>query len=141
MARSSGRRRFLFWNQSGPSGSGDVSVEEDCTVEEPVPESPAKPPIATKSELETVPPGRALVRSPSRNSLPPEPQPHILDQVGAYSYPRIAPPSFSVLPTLVFPSIPREPYVTLSSLGTERFQLSDVTVGELDMKLYAFRCR
>jgi len=115
-------------------------VEDGYPVEGAVPELPTNVSIATtiQPEPEAVPPVRALVHSLGPNELPPEPR-YTLNEVGAYNPPRIALPSFSVLSTLVFPSIPREPRATFSFLGAERFQISDATHGELDMKLYAFR--
>ena len=87
---------------------------------------------------ESVPPVRALIRSLGPNSHPrlppPEPRPpQALNQVGARD-PTFT--RFSVLPTIVFPSIPPEPQVTLSLLTPERFQLSDAVQSELAMKLY-----
>ena len=112
-----------------------------CSVDETIPEVLTKVSVATitQSESEAVPPGRALAYSLSRNEPPPGPRPCTFNEVAAHNPPRIALPPFSVLSTLVFPRIPREPRVTLSFLGAERFQLSDATQGELDMKLYAFR--
>lgn len=50
-------------------------------------------------------------------------------------------PSFSALLSRTLHKIPPEPHVTLLSLGAERFQLSDVTLGELDMMLCVSRTR
>ena len=115
-------------------------MEDGCPAEGAVTEFSTKLSIATiQPEPRTVPPVRALVRSPGPNEVPPEPRPYTLNEVGAYNPPRIVLPSFSVLSALVFPSIPREPHATFSLLGAERFQISNATQGELDMKLYAFR--
>ena len=64
------------------------------------------------------------------------PQLRALNAAGAQGPPHVILPPFSVLLSLIHPRIPPEPHVTLSFLGAERFQLSDVALGELDMKLY-----
>ena len=46
--------------------------------------------------------------------------------------------TFSLLPSLQFPSIPRQPHTPLSFSGPERFQISDMTSLELDFKLCVF---
>ena len=47
---------------------------------------------------------------------------------------QLTPPS--VLPSLWFPSVPRQLHTPLSSLGPERFQVSDTASSELDMALW-----
>lgn len=90
---------------------------------------------------EAVPPARALVRTLGYNNLPPypppEPRPCTSSRVTTHSSSRVT--SFSVLSSLIFPRIPPEPHVPLSSLGAERFQISEAVLGELDMKLYVSR--
>jgi len=106
------------------------------------PRPPRLPPIATIIGLppETVPPARALTRSSAHNSLPPStppsPRPYTLNEVGT-----VALPPFSVISSLIFPGVLPEPHVTLSSLGGERFQLSDTALGDLDMMLCVSRVR
>lgn len=138
--RPFGHPQFLFWSGPGPSSSRDVSTYGYCATGAVVPEFPTKVPVATITqsgpELEAFPPARALIDLPRRNT---EPQPHTSNEVRTHNPPQITLPSFSVLSTLIFPRIPHEPHVTLSSLGAERFQLSDAALGELDMKLYASR--
>lgn len=47
-------------------------------------------------------------------------------------------PSFSLLPSLRLPSVPRQLHTSLSFLGSEHFQISDITSSGLDLKLCAF---
>lgn len=138
--RLSGHAKFVFWNGPVPSGSKDVSTQGcPAVLEVPGPPTKIHAAIITQSEPEAVPPARALVRSLGHNSLPsctpPEPRIHTLSQVKTHSPPQTILPPFSVLSSLLFPKILPGPHVTLSSLGAERFQLSGVALGELDMKL------
>lgn len=137
--RLSNRTQFTFLIEPGPSSLANVAPpghQQDTTA---VRSAPAEQPVVInpRSIPEPVPPARALIHSVGRNSHPPfpppEPRPLVLNQVRARN-PTL--PRLSVLPTLVFPSIPPEPHLTLSSLGPERFQLSDPDQGELDMRLY-----
>jgi len=139
--RPPGPTQFLLWNGPDPSSSGYVSAHECCAVGEAVPEFPTQPPVATITQPgpEAVPPAQALINPLGHNSPLLELQPHKFNAVRTHSPPRITLPPFSVLSALVFSRIPHEPRVTLSFLGAERFQLSDAALGELDMKLYAFR--
>lgn len=143
--RPSNHPEFVFWEEPGPAGSRDVSIQDRRAVGEMAPELPVKahvhaPIIITQSELEKVPPARALIHSLSPNRppfpIPHEPRPHTSSEVGTYNPPRITLPPFSVLFSFLFPEIPPEPHVPLSLLGAEGLQLSDATLGELDMKLY-----
>ncbi|KAF9645625.1 hypothetical protein BDM02DRAFT_491555 [Thelephora ganbajun] len=140
--RPSSHHQFLFWNKPNSSSSSDTFARERWTVEEAVPQISTKAPVATitQSNPEAVPPARALIHSLSHLPpyKPPEPQPHTLNGVRTHDPTRITLPPFSLLSTLIFPGIPPEPHVALSSLGPERFQLSDTALEELDMK---FRLR
>ena len=111
----------------------------------------AVPGFPTKSLVTTItkPPPRPTPLahvyddSPGYNSLqswaPPEPQIRALREPERHTHPRIILPPFSVLLSHLSPTIPPEPHVTLSSLGAERFQLSEAALGDLDMKLYVSR--
>ena len=46
--------------------------------------------------------------------------------------------TFSLLPSLRFPSIPRQLHTPLSFSGPEHFQISDITSSELEFKLCVF---
>jgi len=67
------------------------------------------------------------------------PQQHALNAAEAHGPPHVILPPLSVLLSLTRSRIPPEPYGTLPFLGPERFQLSEVALGELDMKLYVSR--
>jgi len=136
-----GRSQFLFWNGFYPSKSRD-SFQGRWAAREAVPESPANQPVATVTQFlpEAAPPAPALIRTLTCGGLspgaPPEPQPCSIDESRTAW---ITLPPSSVLFTLMFPSIIPEPHFTLSFLGAERLQLSDVALGGLDMKLYVSR--
>ena len=115
--------------------STEVSAREYLTVENVAHRVPPATSVGTNSRPEIVPPGRALIRSPGHNSQPPESRPPIPHEVRT----RNPLPPYSVLSTLIFPSIPPEPRITLESLGSERFQLFDVVQNELEMKLYVLQ--
>jgi len=136
--RLPGHAQFLFWNELFPSSSRD-SFRGRWGTRGAVPESPANSSVATVTQLlpEAVPPAPALIPPLSCGGLspgaPPEPQSSTIEESRT---PRVTLPPSSVLFSLMFPSIIPEPHFTLSLLGTERLQLSDVALGELDMKLY-----
>ncbi|KAF9645913.1 hypothetical protein BDM02DRAFT_389138 [Thelephora ganbajun] len=83
-----------------------------------------------------------LVRSLVTNRLSPYtssgPRPHMFGALRAHGLPPITLPSFSAISSLIFPRDPTNPHVILSFPGTERFQLSDTALGDLNMK---FRLR
>ena len=133
--------QFLFWNGPDPSGSKDTHTR--WVVREAVSEPPTNLlPVATKTQLppEMVLPVRALViHSLAHNSLLPSGPPPHANEVRRYNLPRVALPSFSAVSSLVIPTIPPESHDTSPPLGAGRFQLSDVALGDLDMKLYVSR--
>lgn len=136
--------RFTFLIQPIPSSSTNDTTQEHSPVEKvvrPVPTDRTSVASGTRPIPESVPPASALLHSLGRNSQPvfppPEPRTHFLNQVRVRD-PQI-PRRLSVLPTLIFPSIPPEPHITLSFLGAEHFQLSDVARSQLDLKLYVCR--
>ena len=143
--RLSGEPQFVLWHKPCPSSSSDSSSQGCWDTGEAVPEFPANPPVTTVTQFLPAPPERALIRPLGSAGLPPntppEPRPLTTDEVGTHNPPRITLPPFSVLFSLMFPSILPEPHFTLSLLGAERLQLSDVALGELDMKLYVSRAR
>ena len=147
-SRPSNHPEFVFWEEPGLAGSRGVSIQDRRVIGEMAPELPVTThvqaaTIITQSEPEKVPPARALIHSLGPTSplspIPPEPRPHTSSEVGTYNPPRITLPPFSVLSSFLFPEIPPEPHVPLSFLGAEGLQLSDATLGELDMKLYVSR--
>ena len=135
--------RFVTWDGPNPSGSNDVTVQEHEIVGG-FPEAFIESALVAiaKPTPETIPSARALIRSFGRDStsshLSPNPQPHTIDDAKAQCAPRTLLPPVSVLSSLRSPRVPPEPHITLLSLGTGRFQLSDAALGELDMKLYVF---
>ena len=137
----SGHPQLLYWDDPGPSRLEDVSTQDRRTVGEAGPQSPTDSVITTRLPPKTAPPAQPPIHSlghgssPSCGSL----RPQALDLIETHNTSRV--PPFSVLLSLVFPKIPPEPHVPLSLLGAERFQLSDVAQGELDMKLYVSRVR
>jgi hypothetical protein len=102
-------------------------------------------PVATRTQLpsETVPAARALIRPLGHDSppsyTPPLTQPHTFDEVKKHKVYRVTLPPFSATSSLVFSIIPPGPHVALSALGTGQFQLSDVALRDLNMKLYVSR--
>ena len=135
--------QFTFLIEPCPSSSTDPTPQEHWAVANLAQDAPPEQPVVTTntgSILKLAPPACALIRSFGRNSRPPlsplESPPHILNQVPTRNSTL---PHFSVLNSLVFPTIPQEPHVTFSFLCPERFQLSDPVKGELDMKLYVYR--
>ena len=130
----------LSFDDPDPSCSEDA--HERWAIGEAVSESPTNqlPPSVSMSQLqpETVPPARALICPPAYNSLPadtpPGPRPRTFDGTGSHS--RVILPPFSAISSLIFPGIQPQPHVVLSSPGNGRFQLSDVALGDLNMKLY-----
>ena len=129
--------QFLSWDGFGPSGSRDVYRRE--AVEEMISEPPtSQPPVSVRTRLapETVPPGRMLIRPLAYSLLfctPPGPRPRTLNDIMTHNFSQVTLPPFSVISS---PSVPPGPHVILSSLGAGGFQLSDVSLGELNMKLY-----
>ena len=132
--------RFSYWKSPNPPNPMDATSQERQAVGSVAQLAPILTPGATSSRLGPIlaaPPERALIHPLGRN-FPPRPsesRPQVLNPVRTRG-PTL--PSFSVLSTLVFPGIPPEPRLTLSSLGADRFQLSDVIISELDTKLYVF---
>lgn len=100
-----------------------------------------RPPVSTRTRTlpEIVPPDRALIRTPAYGNVlfytPPGLHPPALNEIMKHNLSRITLPSFSAVSSLVSPSIPPGFRVTLSSLGAGGFQLSDVALEELSMKL------
>ena len=137
----SGHLQFLIWNKPGPSSLEDVPARWRWPNEEGIPGFPTKTASPTIPQQAPVPPARALIHIPGRNSPSFSVQPKALDDTKTQNPPRVVLPPFSALLSLIFPRIPPEPHVTLSFLGAERFQISDVALGELDMKLYVSRTR
>ena len=104
--------------------------------------SPPPVPTQTRIQPEIIPPVRALTRTPAHNVLsytPPGLHPLVLNEIMRHNLSRLTLPPFSAVSPLVFPSIPPGSHVTLSSLGAGGFQLSDVALGELSMKLCVSR--
>ena len=136
--------QFLFLDWPGPSSSKDAYRRGAVggMVSEP---STSRLSVSTRTRLppETVPPDRALISPVAYNSLlfytPPGPRPYTLNEVMTYNLSRVTLPPLSVVSSLVFPSIPPGPHGRLSSLGAGGFQLSDIALGELNMKLYVSR--
>ncbi|KAF9645907.1 hypothetical protein BDM02DRAFT_388919 [Thelephora ganbajun] len=141
--RPSGSPKFLFWNEPGPPGSNDVFTRGRWAIGAVLPEPPTNP-VATITRFppEAIPTTRMLVRSLVHNRLSPyispRPPPHTFNTVRAHGLPPVTLPPFSVTSSLVFPRVPPKPHVVLSLLGTERLQLSDTALGDLNMK---FRLR
>ena len=121
-------------------------TKERRVIGEAVPEvSTKKSSVTIPPAPEETPPAHALIYSHRRNSplggsyAFPVPLPHAINAAEAHDPPHVILPPFSVLLSPMHSRIPPEPYVTLPFLGPERFQLSDVALGELDMKLYVSR--
>ena len=63
----------------------------------------------------------------------------MFNEIRTLNFPQIALPPLSAISSLMLPSIPPEPRFALSSLGGDRFPLSDTALGDLGMKLYVSR--
>ena len=133
--------QILFWD--GPSPSGSKDVYRLGAVGEMVSEPPtSRLPAFTQTRLspKIAPPDHALIRTIAYNSLlfystPPGPRPRTSNKIMTYSLSPVTLPPLSAISSLVFPSVPPGSHVTLSSLGTGGFQLSDVALRELSLKL------
>lgn len=132
--------RLSFRDDLATSCSKDASGR--WAVGEVVSEPPTNqlPPSVTMNQLqpEMVPPTRALICLPAYNSLPSDTPPGLRPRTfeETRTRPRFTPPPFSAISSLIFPGIPPQPHVVLSSPGIGQFQLSDVALGDLNMKLY-----
>jgi hypothetical protein len=129
------RSQFLFWDGPGPLGSKDVYRRE--AVGDIVSEPPTSQPLVSvgpRLPPEIVPPDHALI-CPIADSLLSY-GPRCFDEITKHNLPRAALPPFSAIPSLVFPGILPGPHVTLPPLRPGGFQLSDISLGELNMKLY-----
>ena len=136
------RPQFVFWDESGPSTSGDISSQESWAVGDTIAGTSTKTQVTgitiTQSAIETVPPALTHPLG-SNNTLSRTPKPRLLNQVEAHKLSPVIIPPFSALLSRIRPGIPPEPHITLLLLGAERFQLSDVALKELDLKLYVFQ--
>jgi len=136
--------KFLLWDGPGPSDSTGIrrrGAVGETVLEPQTNRLPVSTPTRTPPEI--VPPGRALIRTPAYGNVlfytPSELHPTALNEIMKHNLSRITLPSFSVVSSLVSPSIPPGSHVTLSSLGAGGFQLSDVALEELSMKLCVSR--
>ena len=78
------------------------------------------------AEAEVVPTAGALITSLAHNDLLSHTSPRT----------RVLLPPFSAISSLIVPSIPPDLHVPLSFLGAGGFQLSEVALEDLNMKLY-----
>lgn len=127
--------RFIFWDQPDPSTPGDVYPQE-CWAPGDTTAGPSNNAQGVESATRTVPLALTLAHPPGGSDLPsrgPKPLLHAPSQVMIHKPSPVIIPPFSAL----LSRIPPEPHITLLLLGGERFQLSDVALEELDMKLYA----
>ena len=139
----SDRSQFSFWDDHDPSYSTDA--HGPWAVGEMVPGPPTGlPPNVTEIQMPSpsiVPPARALICPPAYNCLlsytPPELRPRTFDKIRTHIF--VTLPPFSAISSTIFPSIPSQPHVALSSLGAGQFQLSNAALGDLNMKLYVPR--
>ena len=134
---------FLSRGEPGPSASNNPSRVR-WTVEDLVLRSLANANVATVIQpgLWVVPPAPGLICHLGRNGPPllfPESQIHAVDEVETHPPSPVMLPQLSIPPPRPYTRIPPEPHITLLSLGSERLQLSDAALGELDMKLYVSR--
>lgn len=132
--------RLSFRDDPDPSCSKDASGR--WAVGEVVSKPPINqlPPSVTMNQLqpELVPSARALICLPAYDSLPSDTPPGLRPRTfeETRTRPRVTLPPFSAISSLIFPSIPPQPHAVLPSPGIGRFQLSDVALGDLNMKLY-----
>ena len=134
---------ILPWNESSSSVSKNLSLERQ-PVASVVFVSGAAIPAANQPTLGMTQPGLTFVHpfgpnTPHSRCRSLESQLHARNGTKtSYQSPIVLPP-FTVLLSRISTGVPPDPYLTLSSLGAGRFQLSDVTQGELDMRLYVPR--
>lgn len=130
--------RFIFWNAPDPSTSSGLSPPQ-LQEKGAVPGLLIKPqptPVAPRQQaLGSVPTPLALVRPLGHNNSltcgSPDSSPGAPKKIERHSLPFVTLPPFS---TLLSPKISPVPLATSSFPSSERFQISDVTPGELEMK-------
>ena len=133
---------FIFWNKHNPSGSRDAHRRWVVGGVDSEPTTDSVPAVTTTTQLQPrtgrVPPARVLIRFLSH--IPPGPRLRMLnEEVRVHSFPRVALPHFSAISSLIIPSILPESRFASSSVGAGKFQLSDVALEDLNMKLYVPR--
>ena len=136
---------FLSSFESGPSPGGSSPLVNSQGASLPTSD-------VTSSDI-----GGSAAASADTNltRVPPEPDaanppaaqegPNLETQVVPFQepskpYPHQSTTAPSFLPSLRFPSIPRQLDTPLSSFGSEYFQVSDTTSSELDLSLCVFGC-
>ena len=131
---------FIFWNEHNLSGSRDAHRRRVVGGVDSEPTTDSLPAVTTtqlQPRTGRIPPARMLIRSLSH--IPPDPRLLTLNEVRIHSFPQVALPHFSAISSLIIPSIlPESPFAS-SSAGAGKFQLSDVALEDLNMKLYVPR--
>ncbi|KAF9785434.1 hypothetical protein BJ322DRAFT_829801 [Thelephora terrestris] len=127
--------RFLLWNKPDPSLPMNLSKER-WTVGDAVPGSSTNTNTATAIQptLGEVLSAPALSRSSPPSLVSPVSRLHAVNEVETHRPYSVALPPFSIPLPRIHTRIPPEPHIALLLMGAERLQLSDVALGELDMK-------
>lgn len=138
------RPQFVFWDEPDPPTSRNTSSQECWGIGGAIPGSSTNPQVApiTQSTIGTAPTASALVHPLGGKNPPlhgPKPWLHLVNLVKTRRPSSMIIPPFSALLSRIPSRIPLEPHITLLLLGAERFQLSDVAMEELNMKLYVPR--